>query len=49
MDFFDFSKFAQARRPGCNCVVDVCMDAIEEDVMPIIAKKWGYYLGNTLP
>ena len=44
MDFVDFSKFAQARRPGCHCVVDVCMDAMEEGMLPVITKKGGYYL-----
>jgi hypothetical protein len=44
MDFVDFSKFAQARRPGCHCVVDACMDAMEEGMLPVITKEGGYYL-----
>jgi hypothetical protein len=43
MNFVDFCEFAHAQKPGCYCVVDVCMVAMEEGMLPVIAKHFGTY------
>ena len=41
-----FYSFAGTRKDyaGCESVVDVCLHAMEENVLPIFAEQWGYYL-----
>jgi hypothetical protein len=46
MDVVEFEHFARTERgyTGTCGVVDVCMDAMEEGTLSVIAKQWGYCL-----
>jgi hypothetical protein len=46
MDVVNFEHFARTERgyTGTCGVVDVCMDAMEEGTLSVIAKQWGYCL-----
>ena len=45
METFQFDRFARNEKCwlGTSDIVDVCMDAMEEGTLPVIAKQWGFY------
>jgi hypothetical protein len=45
METFQFERFARTEKCwlGTSDTVDVCMDAMEEGMLPVIAKQWGFY------
>ena len=46
MDGVKFEYFAETRNDytGCESVVDVCLHAMEEAALPVVAQHWGFYL-----
>ena len=43
VSFYSFAE-TQKNFTGTCTVVDVCLDAMEKGMLPVVAEQWGYYL-----